>query len=226
MGYAVYQVVIHAVAFLAVAILSSHLSYRLRQTGQELERRGLDLRNLQTLHQAIVSNISSGLMTLDLEGRVVSFNEAAERITGYTFASLQDRPWQESSLRGLPAHGGILRQPVGAADEPGARDQPAAAGWAPDSRRILLLPPATSRRRGGGTGGDLPGSHRAQAGRGATAPGGPPGGPRTTRGEHCPRGAEPPGGHQRGRGSPPRRPHPDRTESPSCWTSCWARRTG
>ncbi|RPI11119.1 MAG: PAS domain-containing sensor histidine kinase, partial [Zetaproteobacteria bacterium] len=83
MGYAVYQVVIHAVAFLAVAILSSHLSYRLRQTGQELERRGLDLRNLQTLHQAIVSNISSGLMTLDLDGRVVSFNGAAERITGY-----------------------------------------------------------------------------------------------------------------------------------------------
>jgi len=102
MGYAAYQVVIHAVAFLAVAVLSSHLSYRLRQTGQELERRGLDLRNLQTLHQAIVSNISSGLMTLDLEGRVVSFNEAAERITGYTFDSLRDRPWQDSPFAGCP----------------------------------------------------------------------------------------------------------------------------
>ncbi len=102
MGYAAYQVVIHAVAFLAVAFLSSHLSYRLRQTGQELERRGLDLRNLQTLHQAIVSNISSGLMTLDLDGRVVSFNEAAERITGYTFASLRDRSWQESPFAGCP----------------------------------------------------------------------------------------------------------------------------
>ena len=102
MGYAAYQVVIHAVAFLAVAVLSSHLSYRLRQTGQELERRGLDLRNLQTLHQAIVSNISSGLMTLDLEGRVVSFNEAAERITGYSFDSLRDRPWQDSPFAGCP----------------------------------------------------------------------------------------------------------------------------
>ena len=101
-GYAAYQVVIHAVAFLAVAFLSSHLSYRLRQTGQELERRGLDLRNLQTLHQAIVSNISSGLMTLDLEGRVVSFNEAAERITGFAFASLRDRSWQESPFAGCP----------------------------------------------------------------------------------------------------------------------------
>ena len=101
-GYAVYQVVIHTVAFLAVAILSSHLSYRLRQAGRELERRGLDLRNLQTLYRAIVSNISSGLMTLDLEGRVVSFNEAAERITGYTFASLRDRSWQESPFASCP----------------------------------------------------------------------------------------------------------------------------
>ncbi len=95
-GYAVYQVLIHTVAFLAVAILSSHLAHRLRQTGQELERRGLDLRNLQTLHQSIVSNISSGLMTLDLDGRIVSFNEAAERITGFGFPSLRDRSWRES----------------------------------------------------------------------------------------------------------------------------------
>jgi len=118
MGYAVYQVVIHAVAFLAVAILSSHLSYRLRQTGQELERRGLDLRNLQTLHQAIVSNISSGLMTLDLEGRVVSFNEAAERITGYTFASLQDRSWQESPFAGCPPMAEFFANPTAAPAHP------------------------------------------------------------------------------------------------------------
>jgi two-component system sensor histidine kinase PilS (NtrC family) len=110
-GYAVYQVVIHAVAFLAVAILSSHLAYRLRQAGQELEQRGLDLRNLQTLHQAIVSNISSGLMTLDLEGRVVSFNAAAERITGYTFASLRDRSWQESPFAGCPPMGEFFANP-------------------------------------------------------------------------------------------------------------------
>jgi two-component system, NtrC family, sensor histidine kinase PilS len=118
MGYAVYQVVIHAVAFLAVAILSSHLSYRLRQTGQELERRGLDLRNLQTLHRAIVSNISSGLMTLDLDGRVVSFNEAAERITGYTFAALRDRSWQEGPFAGCPPMAEFFADPATAPAHP------------------------------------------------------------------------------------------------------------
>ena len=93
-GYVVYQVLIHTVAFLAVAILSSHLVERLRRAGQELEQRGLDLRNLQNLHQAIVANISSGILTLDLAGRVIAFNQAAERITGYTFEDVRDRPWQ------------------------------------------------------------------------------------------------------------------------------------
>jgi two-component system sensor histidine kinase PilS (NtrC family) len=93
-GYAVYQILIHTVAFLAVAILSSHLVERLRKTGLELEQRGLDLRNLQKLHQAIVANISSGILTLDLGGHVIAFNEAAERITGYAFEELRDHSWQ------------------------------------------------------------------------------------------------------------------------------------
>jgi two-component system sensor histidine kinase PilS (NtrC family) len=101
-GYAVYQVQIQTVAFLAVALLSSHLAGRLRQAGQELERRGLDLRNLQTLHRTIVAALPSGLMTLDLAGRVISFNEAAERITGYSFEALRDRPWHQTPFAPCP----------------------------------------------------------------------------------------------------------------------------
>jgi two-component system sensor histidine kinase PilS (NtrC family) len=100
MGYAAYQVLIHVVAFLVVAVLSSQLTDRLHQARLELERRGLDLRNLQTLYQAIVTNISSGLMTLDLSGRVLSFNEAAERITGHRFGAIRDRPWQDTPFAG------------------------------------------------------------------------------------------------------------------------------
>ncbi len=112
-GYAVYQVLIHVVAFLAVAILSSHLADRLRQAGQELERRQLDLRNLQTLHQAIVSNIASGLLTLDLAGRVIAFNQAAEQITGYPFAEIRDRPWQSTPFGACPALAVFFAHPPG-----------------------------------------------------------------------------------------------------------------
>jgi two-component system sensor histidine kinase PilS (NtrC family) len=110
-SYAVYQVLIHTVAFLAVAILSSHLVERLRQAGQELEQRGLDLRHLQNLHQAIVANISSGILTLDLEGRVIAFNEAAERITGYTFEDLRDRPWQATPFAACSTLADFFAQP-------------------------------------------------------------------------------------------------------------------
>lgn len=110
-GYTLYQVVIHAVAFLAVAILSSHLAERLRQTGQELERRGLDLRNLQTLHEAIVATIPSGIMTFDLAGRLISFNDAAERITGYRLAALQDQPWHATPFAPCETLGAFFANP-------------------------------------------------------------------------------------------------------------------
>ncbi len=110
-GYMVYQILIQSVAFLVAAILSSHLAQRLRQTGQELERRGVDLRNLRSLHEVIVANISSGLMTLDLGGRVVSFNQAAERITGYTFDRLRDLPWNETPFAACPILAGFFQNP-------------------------------------------------------------------------------------------------------------------
>jgi two-component system sensor histidine kinase PilS (NtrC family) len=113
-GYAVYQVLIHLVAFLAVAILSSHLAYRLREVGQELERRGLDLRNLQTLHRVILANISSGLMTLDLAGHIVSFNHAAEQITGYAAQTMRDRPWEETPFAACTTMVGFFRDPAAA----------------------------------------------------------------------------------------------------------------
>ena len=211
-GYAVYQVLSHTVAFLAVAILSSHLADRLRQAGQELERRGLDLRSLQTLHRAIVANISSGLMTLDLAGRVVSFNEAAERITGYAFADLRDRPWQETPfascaplaefiadpgaplanpLTEIASHGGM-----GASSRSGSPALPCdvpTAGQPAWWRSSRTSPSANGWRSNSGAGSS--------------------GGPRATGREYRPPGAEPVGGHQRRRGSASRGPGTGRTES-------------
>jgi two-component system sensor histidine kinase PilS (NtrC family) len=113
-GYLAYQILIHAVAFLVVALLSSHLADRLHEAGLELEQRGVDLRNLQSLHEAIVKNISSGLLTLDLSGRVISFNEAAERITGYDFEVLRDKGWQETPFAACPTFAEFFAQPQGA----------------------------------------------------------------------------------------------------------------
>ena len=110
-SYAIFQVFINIVAFFVVAILSSHLAERLREAGQRLEERTLDLRNLQTLHRDIIANIPSGIMTLDLHGRIISFNETAERITGYPAAALCDRPWTQSPFAAHPALGAFFTAP-------------------------------------------------------------------------------------------------------------------
>ncbi|HEY7677085.1 MAG TPA: ATP-binding protein [Candidatus Methylomirabilis sp.] len=113
-SYAAFQVFINIVAFFAVAILSSHLAERLREAGQRLQERTLDLRNLQTLHRDIIANIPSGVMTLDLGGRIISFNQAAQRITGYPAEALCDRPWTESPFAVYPAVGTFLQAPEAA----------------------------------------------------------------------------------------------------------------
>lgn len=110
-SYAAFQVFINIVAFFVVAILSSHLAERLREAGQRLQERTLDLRNLQTLHRDIIANIPSGVMTLDLHGRIISFNEAAQRITGYSAGALCDRPWTESLFAACAALGPFFEAP-------------------------------------------------------------------------------------------------------------------
>ncbi|HKW85737.1 MAG TPA: ATP-binding protein, partial [Nitrospiraceae bacterium] len=46
-------------------------------------------------HENIVQSISSGLFTTDAEGRITSFNPAAQDATGYTLGQVQNRRWWE-----------------------------------------------------------------------------------------------------------------------------------
>jgi two-component system sensor histidine kinase PilS (NtrC family) len=111
-GYAIFQVFVNTVAFFLVAVLSSHLAERLREAGQHLRERTRDLRKLQTLHRDIIANIPSGIMTLDLEGRIVSFNETAQRVTGYPATAVCDRVWSDSPFAGCAELRAFLRAPA------------------------------------------------------------------------------------------------------------------
>jgi two-component system sensor histidine kinase PilS (NtrC family) len=82
-GSVFFRVFINIVAFFLVTLLSSHLAERLREAGRQLEVQRTDLRNLKTLYRDVIANIPSGIMTLDLEGRIIAFNATAERITGF-----------------------------------------------------------------------------------------------------------------------------------------------
>ncbi|MEP6741822.1 MAG: ATP-binding protein, partial [bacterium] len=70
-------------AFLVVGLLSARLAERQSRSDVRLIAATQSLANLRALHERIVQSIRSGVVTTDLEGRIYTFNAAAEEITGY-----------------------------------------------------------------------------------------------------------------------------------------------
>ena len=79
---AFYLVGIDIVAFLAVAALAGSLAERLRHAGARLESASTEIANLQAFNQDVIDSLPGGLITTDITGRILSFNHAAEIITG------------------------------------------------------------------------------------------------------------------------------------------------
>ena len=79
----VQSVGIFDIAFLVVGLLSAQLAGRQSRSDVQLIEATQSLANLRALHERIVESIRSGLVTTDLEGKIYSFNTAAEEITGY-----------------------------------------------------------------------------------------------------------------------------------------------
>ena len=72
-------------AFFAVAYLGSLLSQTLRKKGVELEEKKVELKDLQAFNQDIIESMRSGLLTTDLDGRILLLNRAGAEITGQGF---------------------------------------------------------------------------------------------------------------------------------------------
>ncbi|HUI67031.1 MAG TPA: ATP-binding protein [Nitrospirota bacterium] len=101
-----YLVFINILSFYTVAFLSGYLSDRLLKTHQELRAKSMDYEGLRTMQDHILKSVRSGILTMDLEGKITSCNPAAESITGYTYTELKSR-WQDlfgSSIKSLFGH--------------------------------------------------------------------------------------------------------------------------
>jgi two-component system sensor histidine kinase PilS (NtrC family) len=97
---ALYMVGLDVVAFLAVGALSSSLAERLRVADASLEDASTEIANLQAFNRDVIESLTSGLVTTDIGGRILSFNHAAELITGHRAASFLGRDVTEAM--GLP----------------------------------------------------------------------------------------------------------------------------
>ncbi|HKI86903.1 MAG TPA: histidine kinase dimerization/phospho-acceptor domain-containing protein, partial [Thermoanaerobaculia bacterium] len=78
----IYDLSVHLLSFLAVALLASYLAESASRAERELEERTEDLADLQVIHQDVIESISSGIVTTDLEGRITSINRAGSEILG------------------------------------------------------------------------------------------------------------------------------------------------
>ena len=92
--------------FFAVAYLASLLAQSLRSKGVELEEKREELLDLQDFTEDIIHSMRGGLITTDIEGRIVLLNRTGEEILGYRFADIRGRKLSEISeafwLPGLP----------------------------------------------------------------------------------------------------------------------------
>lgn len=103
--------------FLAVAYLASLLANSLRRKSSELEEKREELLELQDFTADIIHSMRGGLVTTDMEGRVVLINRTGEEILGRTFVELRGRDLREVSdefwlpdMSGLPERLSLRRE--------------------------------------------------------------------------------------------------------------------
>src|SRR3989338_4098304 len=82
---------LYIIGFFTVAFLTGYLAEQTVAVEKELEEKKIDFKKLEILNQYIVENINSGILTIDIDARITSFNKAAERITGYSLVEVYNQ---------------------------------------------------------------------------------------------------------------------------------------
>jgi two-component system sensor histidine kinase PilS (NtrC family) len=80
--FAQYTVAINLFGFLAVALLAGSLAERLRSADARLAVASHQIADLRAYNEYVIDSLLSGLVTTDVERRVLTFNRAAATITG------------------------------------------------------------------------------------------------------------------------------------------------
>src|SRR5439155_7179690 len=87
-----YITALNIFGFFAVALLSGSLAEGARSAGARLEQASTRIADLQALNQHVINSLPSGLATTDPSQRILTFNHAAETITGLPSQAVVGRP--------------------------------------------------------------------------------------------------------------------------------------
>jgi two-component system, NtrC family, sensor histidine kinase PilS len=88
-------VALNVFGFCAVGFLSGSLAENLRSAGAKLRQASTEIADLQALNQHVINSLPSGLVTTDPKQRILTFNRAAESITGIPSSIALGRPVTE-----------------------------------------------------------------------------------------------------------------------------------
>ncbi|HEX7528766.1 MAG TPA: ATP-binding protein [Thermoanaerobaculia bacterium] len=91
---------LNVAAFVATALLVSVASEKLREARADVERRKAEIARLQSLHGSVLTSMSSGVLTTDLDGHVTYANRAAQELLGAPSLDLVGRPLLSLGLVG------------------------------------------------------------------------------------------------------------------------------
>ncbi len=87
-----FTVGLNVFGFVAVATLSGYLAEGLRRADERLAHASDQIADLQAFSQHVIDSLTSGLATSDIDGRLLTFNRAAEGITGIRAADAVGQP--------------------------------------------------------------------------------------------------------------------------------------
>ncbi len=90
-GDLVVRIIVHVLSFYVLAFLASIVVEQEKKTRSLLEERESAFDQLDMLFRSIVESVDTGVMTTTLQGRIKTFNRAAQTITGYSLKSVENR---------------------------------------------------------------------------------------------------------------------------------------
>jgi two-component system sensor histidine kinase PilS (NtrC family) len=86
------RILVHIVSFYILAFLASFVVEQEKKTRFLLQERESAFNQLDLLFRSIVESVDTGVMTINLQGKIKTFNRAAEEITGFPLALMENRP--------------------------------------------------------------------------------------------------------------------------------------
>ncbi len=90
-GYFYSRILTHVLSFYTTAFLARFVVEQEKKARVLLEEKENAFGQLDQLHRSIIESVDAGIITINLQGRVKSFNRAAGEITGYTSAEVENR---------------------------------------------------------------------------------------------------------------------------------------